>query len=105
MDNTIKKISIPVRLDSAEISNLKASVSSADPHAAVYLFGSRTDMTKRGGDIDILIISKCIDKRHLREIRWSFFEAFGEQKIDIVTDDGSAQTPFVKMVLPKAVRL
>ncbi len=105
MNETIEEINIPVRLSSAEIKNLKVSVSSADPQADIYLFGSRTDLTKRGGDIDLLIISQSIKKSDLTQIRWNFFEEFGEQKMDIVTDDGSAQTPFVKMVFPKAVQI
>jgi len=105
MNEILKENTIQVRLSNAEIKNLKESVSSADPHADIYLFGSRTDMIKRGGDIDILIISQSIKKRDLRDIRWHFFEEFGEQKIDIVTDDGSVQTPFVEMVFPKAVQI
>ncbi len=101
----IKEPPIPVRLSSAEIDNLKESVSTADPQADIYLFGSRTDLTKRGGDIDILIISKNIKKSDLTHIRWNFFEEFGEQKMDIVTDDGNIQTPFVEMVFSKAVQL
>jgi len=105
MNETIEENNILVRLSSAEIKNLKESVSSADPHAAIYLFGSRTDLTKRGGDIDLLIISQRIKKGDLTQIRWNFFEEFGEQKMDIVTDDGSVQTPFVEMVFPKAVQI
>ncbi len=105
MNEIIEETNIQVRLSDAEIKNLKESVSSADPHAAIYLFGSRTDLEKRGGDIDILIISQNIKKSDLTDIRWNFFEEFGEQKIDIVTDDGSVQTSFVEMVFPKAVQI
>ena len=105
MNKTIEETNISVRLSSAEIKNLKKSVSSVDPHADIYLFGSRTDLTKRGGDIDLLIISQHIEKSDLTHIRWNFFEEFGEQKMDIVTDDGSVQTPFVEMVFPNAVQL
>jgi len=105
MNKTIKETNLPVRLSSAEIKNLKESVSVLDPHAVIYLFGSRTDMTKRGGDIDMLIVSKTIGRKDISKIRWNFFEAFGEQKMDIIKDDGSIQTPFVKMVFPKAVQI
>ncbi len=105
MNEIIEESKLAVRLSKAEIKNLKASVSSVDPHADIYLFGSRTDLTKRGGDIDILIISQSIKKGDLTDIRWNFFEEFGEQKMDIVTDDGSVQTPFVEMVFSKAVQL
>ncbi len=105
MNEVMGKSDISVRLSSAEIENLKTSVLSTDPYAAIYLFGSRTDLTKNGGDIDILIISRKIKKSDLTHIRWNFFEEFGEQKIDIVTDDGGIQTPFVKMVFPQAIQL
>lgn len=105
MNETIEENNMPVRLSGVEVQNLKASVSFADPHASIYLFGSRTDLTKRGGDIDLLIVSESIKKSDLTNIRWNFFEEFGEQKMDIVTDDGSIQTPFVEMVFPKAVKL
>jgi len=94
-----------VRLSAAEIDNLKASVSAADPEGRVYLFGSRTDTAQRGGDIDLLVVSGKIGRKELTAIRWRFFELFGEQKLDIVVDDGSLQTPFVKMIFPKAVEL
>jgi predicted nucleotidyltransferase len=92
-----------VRLSEKEIANIKEAVSSLDPDATVYLFGSRTDLTKQGGDIDLLIVSKVIHKQDLYKIRWHFFDHFGEQKMDILLDDGSGQTPFTRMVFPKAV--
>ncbi len=94
-----------IRLTKEEVSNIKTSVLSIDPEAKVYLFGSRTDEKKRGGDIDLLLISKRITRKDLSKIRWYFFEQFGEQQIDIVIDNGSMHSPFVKMVFPKAVQL
>jgi predicted nucleotidyltransferase len=105
MNKMINKSNIPVRLSRAEIKNLKTSVYALDVHASLYLFGSRTDVTKRGGDIDILLISKQLKRNDLSKIRWHFFKEFGEQKLDIVIDDGSKRTSFVKMVFPKAVKL
>ena len=94
-----------MRLSKEEVENIKSSVTSVDPNAKTYLFGSRTDVSKRGGDIDLLIISGKITKKELSKIRWDFFEEFGEQKIDIVIDDGTGQTPFVKLIIPQAVAL
>ena len=37
------------------------SILTSDPLAKIYLFGSRTDDMKKGGDIDILIFSEKID--------------------------------------------
>ena len=76
-----------------------------DPHANIYLFGSRTDMAKRGGDIDLLIVSQSMKRSDLSRVRWNFFEEFGEQKLDIVLDDSTGKTTFAKMIFPKAVKL
>ena len=94
-----------IRLTEKEIDAIKTSVLSIDPHAKIYLFGSRTDTVKRGGDIDLLIVSKVFTRKEISRVRWYFFERFGEQKIDIILDDGSLNTPFLKMIFPKAVQL
>lgn len=94
-----------VRLSNEQVQKLKSTVRALDPNAKVLLFGSRTNTSARGGDIDIAIISTLIKRRDLYKIRWPFFETFGEQKLDIIIDDGSGQTPFAKLVLPQAVML
>ena len=96
---------ISIRLSREEIENIKKSVKAIDRNARIYLFGSRTNKESRGGDIDILIVSEKIKRREIRKIRWNFFDVFGEQKMDIVVDDGRMLSPFVKMIFPGAVRL
>ena len=71
-----------MRLSNEEINLLKSSLYRLSKEAKLYLFGSRTDDTKRGGDIDLLVISKELTKKHLRGLRLDFFQQFGEQKID-----------------------
>ena len=94
-----------MRLSSKEIETMKKSVKSISKEAEVYLFGSRVDDKKRGGDIDILIVSNKITKRDLRKVRVNFYKEFGEQKMDIVLDDGTFSTPFKKIISKKAVKL
>ena len=94
-----------MRLSPQEINNLKTSALSNDADAKLYLFGSRVDDSKKGGDIDLLIISDKISRKDVRTIRLNFFEQFGEQKLDIVVDDGKLNTPFVKMIFNKAILL
>lgn len=94
-----------MRLTPEEIENIKESVYSSDPDAKVFLFGSRTDDTLKGGDIDILIESKIIAKAEIRKIRWSFFKKFGEQKMDIVVDNGQKQDPFIHIAHSKSILL
>lgn len=94
-----------VRLSEEELATLKRSLEELTDDYALYLFGSRTDPEKRGGDIDILVISEKLNRRDLRKVRIDFFEKFGEQKLDIVLDDGTLSSPFVRHIIDKAVSL
>lgn len=94
-----------MRLTEDEVNTIKNSALSLDKHAHVYLFGSRADDSKRGGDIDLLITSKKLVKQDLRIIRWHFFDHFGEQKMDLVLDPGDSNHAFINMIKPKAVKL
>jgi len=49
-----------MRLSIFEQEAIKNAVAQGDKEAKVYLFGSRVDDTKRGGDIDILILSQVL---------------------------------------------
>ena len=54
----------------------------------LWLFGSRTDLTKKGGDIDLYIETnaKTIDEAVKMEENfiWDLEQQIGEQKIDVV---------------------
>lgn len=47
-----------MRLSNTEVNTIKTAVFELDLHAHIFLFGSRVDDSKRGGDIDLLIESK-----------------------------------------------
>jgi len=59
----------------------------------VFLFGSRTDDAKKGGDIDLFI--KLTDKTNLFEKKVKFLARLkrnlGEQKIDVVFNEDSTR--------------
>ena len=71
----------------------------------VYLFGSRTDDTKRGGDIDLLVRTSSAKQGILARIRMAaqLKWLLGDQKIDIVGD--YEESPIVKGALEKGIRL
>jgi predicted nucleotidyltransferase len=83
---------------------IKHSVLKHDPNAYVYLFGSRVDDTKKGGDIDLLILSNKIVFSDKIDIKAAIFEKLEEQKIDIVIAKDKKK-PFVRLALKQGVLL
>jgi predicted nucleotidyltransferase len=94
-----------LRLTSSQVDLLKRELGLLSKEAKIYLFGSRVDDNKKGGDIDLLIISKKINKKDIRKLRVEFFKKFGEQKMDIVLDDGTFSNSFVRLIYDKAIQL
>ena len=66
--------------------------------ADVYLFGSRTDDTRRGGDIDLYIESAMSTDEAVRAqigMLGHLYNRIGERKIDLVVNsDGSDRAIF-----------
>ena len=94
-----------MRLSEKQIKVLKDKLNSISSSAKLYLFGSRVDDTKKGGDIDLLVVSKEVTKKDLRLLRIDFFDHFEEQKLDIVLDDGEFKNPFTKHIIKGAILL
>ena len=93
-----------MRLTPIEIETIHRAVAETDPDAVVYLFGSRTDNAARGGDIDLLVESVCIDSKKKRDLRAQLFQQLGAQKVDLfVTKDYSE--PFARIAKSKGVKL
>ena len=93
-----------MRLAKFEIDAIKQSVYELDPNAKIFLFGSRTDDTKKGGDIDLLILSSRLTPADKFKIKVSLFKRLEEQKIDI-TIATDTQRPFVRLALRNGVPL
>jgi uncharacterized protein len=56
-----------MRLTDRERNNIVSAVHHYDAQAQVYLFGSRVDDAKRGGDIDLLVRSASIGLAEKKE--------------------------------------
>jgi uncharacterized protein len=80
------------------------AVKSADPNAKVWLFGSRADDNKKGGDIDIGILSLKVDVMEEINIRQKIYDKIGEQKIDLVVSK-NGQEAFFKYTVKKGILL
>ena len=95
-----------IRLSPEVAEFLKRKITDAEPTAKVFLFGSRTDLNAKGGDIDIMVISdNPIPRSKLAPIRIEFFTTFGWQKLDIVIFKPNDQSPFYKIISPTAIPL
>ena len=81
-----------MRLTEKEKDNLLKSIHYWDKDAQVYLFGSRTNDSKKGGDIDLAVWSRRIGLREKIDIKLKFFEEFGEQKIDLFVFNDESNT-------------
>jgi len=81
-----------MRLSEKEKVNLLNSIHYWDKDAKVYLFGSRTNDNKKGGDIDLAVRSNRIGLKEKIDIKLKFFEEFGEQKIDLFEFNDESNT-------------
>jgi predicted nucleotidyltransferase len=93
-----------MRLSVKEKNAIIESVIRLDPDAMIYLFGSRVDDMKKGGDIDILIFSNQLTFKDKLKIKAFLFERIEEQKIDLVIA-GDCKDSFVRMVMEHGIRL
>jgi predicted nucleotidyltransferase len=76
-----------MRLTNSERELIKKAFLESFQDGKMYLFGSRVDDTKRGGDIDLYICPtiRCDNERELkRKFQILLNEYIGEQKIDVV---------------------
>ena len=84
---------------------LKELVVQIEPSSKSFLFGSRIDDSKAGGDIDLLILA---DRRlRLKErlyLKRRFKNRYGEQKLDILTfaysDDHPLKNYLQSQIIP-----
>ena len=89
-----------MRISIFEKESIVNAIKAYDPEAKVWLFGSRADDSKRGGDIDIGILSKKIDFMKKLDINIDICDKIGEQKIDLVVSK-SGDTAFFKYAVMK----
>ena len=96
-----------MRLSDREIAVIHDVLTRLDPDARVFLFGSRTDDSAAGGDIDLLIESKIIGFAAKIEFLMRLKERIGEQKVDVLVTPSIAASvdPFVLSIRAGAVEI
>ena len=72
----------------------------------IYLFGSRTDDSMKGGDIDIYIQTNQKDNILKSKIIFlrEFEKKFGEQKVDLLIDNNTQKTEIFE-IAKKGIKL
>ncbi len=82
-----------MRLNTEEIAAIETSFAETFGKGEVFLFGSRTDDRRRGGDIDLYVVPET--RTDLTQKKIDFLvglkRRIGEQKIDVVIDRGKAR--------------
>ena len=93
-----------MRISDYEKNVIVNAVKAIDPDAKVWLFGSRADDSKKGGDIDVGVLSVKIDVMEEIEIKQKICDAIGEQRIDLVVSKDGEQA-FFKYTVTKGILL
>jgi predicted nucleotidyltransferase len=75
-----------MRLTKSEIKSIKSTFDEVFGSGDVYLFGSRVDDSKRGGDIDLYIKTNNIQNKTKQKIEFlaKLKQKIGDQKIDVI---------------------
>jgi len=95
-----------MRLKEQQIKTIKQQAAKLAPGAEVFVFGSRTDLAARGGDIDLLLLGEAkLPMSILRRLRRAILQQIGEQKLDIVSYARSTSHPFKDVALATAMKL
>jgi len=95
-----------LRITECEKNAIVEAVKNVDPEAKVWLFGSRVDDSKKGGDIDIAIFSSKINSDVMKKIKVNqlICDKIGEQKIDIVTTSDGKEAIF-RLAVAEGIQL
>jgi predicted nucleotidyltransferase len=95
-----------MRLTQGELETIKQVFLEVFENGEIYLFGSRLDDSKRGGDIDLFI--KTAHKNKILDKKISFLsllkQKIGDQKIDVVISRDITRT-IEQEALHKGIKL
>jgi predicted nucleotidyltransferase len=93
-----------LRISDNEKKDIVNAISEIDGEASIWLFGSRTDDNKKGGDIDIAVLSKKIGIAEKIRIKRAICNKIGDQKIDLLVSNFGNEA-FFKRAVKEGLRL
>ncbi len=96
-----------VRLNEEYIKVIKNLAKKYFDSEEVIIFGSRADLNKRGGDIDIYLHTQ--KKGSMLQSKLAFLRDFelilGEQKVDLIVQSGGEEKKIHKIARTEGVRI
>ena len=94
-----------MRITEIEKTTIVNAILEKDNNAQIFLFGSRTDDLKKGGDIDILVHSDKIGLMEIVKIKSTIFKNIPEQKIDLLVSKSNETNYFVDFISNQLISL
>ena len=94
-----------MRISEIEKTTIVNAILEKDRNAQIFLFGSRTDDFKKGGDIDILVQSDKIGLLEIVKIKSVIFKNIPEQKIDLLISKSNETNHFVDFISNQLISL
>ena len=94
-----------MRISEIEKTTIVNAILEKDKNAQIFLFGSRTDDFKKGGDIDILVESDKIGLLEIVKINSTIFKNIPEQKIDLLVSKSNETNHFVDFISNQLISL
>ena len=94
-----------MRISEIEKTTIVNAILEKDKNAQIFLFGSRADDFKKGGDIDILIQSDEIGLLEIVKIKSTIFKNIPEQKIDLLVSKSNETNHFVDFISDQLISL
>ncbi len=99
-----------IRLSDHQVFVIKEAFKTCFPEGDhMWLFGSRADLSKKGGDIDLYIettiqpLEEAIDAKH--KLFLQIISKLGDQRIDIVVNNDSGSHLIYKIAREEGVQL
>ena len=94
-----------MRISEIEKTTIVNAILEKDRNAQIFLFGSRTDDFKKGGDIDILVQSDEIGLLEIIKIKSTIFKNIPEQKIDLLISKSNETNQFADFISDQLISL
>lgn len=95
-----------MRLTARQIDIVRATVQDVARGADVWLFGSRLDERRRGGDVDLLVRSKPpLDLLRRARLKYQLEQALGLPVDVTVAGQDAEPGPFARLAMAEGVKL